>query len=111
MDSLLNSDFSSVVGFFQNLDSWGQSFSTMLTNAGISGTTAVLSLASKSNSNIEASLDAEITKENSTISADQTSLTAELNSANEIMDALPTQLQGVNELYSAISGYNQNTNG
>jgi hypothetical protein len=24
---------------------------------------------------------------------------------------LPTQLEGVNELYSAITGYNQNTNG
>ena len=45
------------------------------------------------------------------ISAQQTSLTAELNSANEIMQELPSQLQGVNELYSAITGYNQKTNG
>jgi hypothetical protein len=27
------------------------------------------------------------------------------------MQALPSQLQGVNELYSAITGYNQSTNG
>jgi hypothetical protein len=27
------------------------------------------------------------------------------------MQELPTQLQGVNELYSAISGYNQGSNG
>jgi flagellar hook-associated protein 2 len=45
------------------------------------------------------------------ISAQQTSLTAELNSANEIMQQMPSQLQGVNELYSAITGYDQNTNG
>jgi flagellar hook-associated protein 2 len=38
-------------------------------------------------------------------------LTAELNSANEIMQELPTQLEGINELYSAITGYGQSTNG
>jgi len=27
------------------------------------------------------------------------------------MQELPSQIQGVNELYSAITGYNQNTNG
>jgi len=27
------------------------------------------------------------------------------------MQELPTQLEGVNELYSAITGYNQNSNG
>jgi hypothetical protein len=27
------------------------------------------------------------------------------------MQQLPTQLEGVNELYSAITGYNQQTNG
>jgi hypothetical protein len=34
-----------------------------------------------------------------------------LNSANEIMQQLPSQIAGVNELYSAITGYNQSTNG
>ena len=47
----------------------------------------------------------------SLISAEQKSLTAELTSANEIMQQLPSELQGVNELYSAITGYNQQTNG
>jgi flagellar hook-associated protein 2 len=109
LDSVLNSDFSSVSGFFQNANSWGQSFNTMLTNAGTSSTTGILSLASSSNSNIESTLNADISKENSLISAQQTSLTAELNSANEIMQELPTQLEGVNELYSAITGYNQSS--
>jgi flagellar hook-associated protein 2 len=45
------------------------------------------------------------------ISAQQASLTTELNTANQIMQQLPSQLQGVNELYSAITGYNQNSNG
>jgi len=111
LDSVLNSDYSSVAGFFQNANGWGQTFSNMLTNAGTGSATGVLSLASSSNSNIESTLNADISRESSLISAQQTSLTAELNSANEIMQQLPTQLEGVNELYSAITGYDQNTNG
>jgi flagellar hook-associated protein 2 len=41
----------------------------------------------------------------------QTSLTTELNTANQIMEQLPSELQGVNELYSAVTGYNQQSNG
>jgi flagellar hook-associated protein 2 len=108
LDSTLNSDYSSVVGFFQNVDSWGRTFSNMLTNAGTTAGTGVLALASSSNSNIESMLNEDISKEESLISAQQISLTAELNSANEIMQELPSQLQGVNELYSAITGYDQN---
>lgn len=111
LDSLLNSDYSGVVGFFQNASGWGQTFSTMLTNSGTTEGTGILALASTSNSNIESTLNADISKESSLISAQQSSLTAELNSANEIMQQLPSQLQGVNELYSAITGYNQSTNG
>ena len=111
LDSTLNSDYTGVVGFFQNVNSWGQSFSTMLSNAGTSSVTGVLSLASSSNKSIESTLNADISKEESLISAQQKSLTAESNSANEIMQGLPTELAGVNELYSAITGYNQNGNG
>jgi flagellar hook-associated protein 2 len=109
LDSTLNTDYSSVVGFFQNADSWGMSFSNMLTDAGTSSTTGILALASSSNSSMESNLNAEITKENLLISEQQTSLTAELNSANEIMQELPSQLDSVNELYSAITGYNQSS--
>lgn len=108
LDAVLNSDYSSVVGFFQNSNSWGRSFSAMLTGAGASSSTGILKLSSTSNSNIESTLNAEITKENSLISAQQVSLTTELNSANEIMQQLPNQLLGINQLYSAITGYNQN---
>jgi len=111
LDSVLNADYSSVVGFFQNANGWGQTFSTMLTNAGKSSSTGILALASSSNSNIESTLNADISNENSLISAQQSSLTTELNNANEIMQELPTQLEGVNELYSAITGYNENSGG
>jgi flagellar hook-associated protein 2 len=111
LDSVLNTDYGGVVGFFQNASSWGQSFSNMLTNAGSSNSTGILALASSSDSSTESTLNAEISKENSLISVEQSSLTTELNSANEVMEELPTQLEGVNELYSAITGYDQNPGG
>jgi len=111
LDSVLNSDYGGVLGFFQNANSWGTSFASLLNNAGTGSSKGALSLASVSNSNIESTLNADISRENSIISAEQKSLTAELNSANQIMQQLPSQLQGVNELYSAITGYNQSTNG
>jgi flagellar hook-associated protein 2 len=79
----------------------------MLTNAGTSSKTGILALASTSNSSIESTLNANISREQSLISIQQTSLTAELNSANEILQEIPTELEGVNELYSAITGYNE----
>ncbi|MGA7343169.1 MAG: flagellar filament capping protein FliD [Terracidiphilus sp.] len=111
LDSLLNSNYSDVVGFFQNSNSWGQAFSNILTDSGSSSSTGILALAAVSNSSTESTLNAEISKEQSFISAQQSSLTAELNQANQILQQLPSQLQGVNELYSAITGYDQNLNG
>jgi flagellar hook-associated protein 2 len=109
LDSVLNSDYSSVVGFFQNTNGWGQTFSNMLENAGTGSSTGVLALAASANSSTESTLNAEISKENSYISVQQSSLTAELNQANQILQELPNELDGVNELYSAITGYNENT--
>jgi flagellar hook-associated protein 2 len=111
LDSVLNTDYNSVVGFFQNASSWGSTFASTLNNAGIGSSTGILSLAESSNSNIESTLNADITKENSLISAQQVSLTAELNTANQILQALPSQLNDANELYSAITGYDQNLDG
>ncbi len=111
LDSVLNSDYSSVVGFFQNANSWGMTFANAINNAGTSSNTGILALAVSANSTSESTLNAEISNENSIISAEQTSLTLELNSANEILQTLPEQLNDANELYSAITGYNQNPTG
>lgn len=111
LDSVLNTDYSSVVGFFQNANSWGSTFTKMLTSTGSSSATGILALASKSNSSVESLLNANIAREDSLISVEQKSITAELTSANEIMQQIPTELASVNELYSAITGYNQNSNG
>jgi flagellar hook-associated protein 2 len=111
LDTVLNTDFSGVAGFFQGVDGWGQTISTVLNNAGTSSSTGALALAQNANSTVESNLNANVSKEENLISAQQKSLTAELNSANEIMQQLPSQLSSVNELYSAITGYNQNSNG
>jgi flagellar hook-associated protein 2 len=111
LDSVLNADYQGVVGFFQNAGGWGQTFSSVLTNSGTTVGTGVLGLASSSNSSIESTLNADISKEQLLISAQQVSLTNELNQANQIMQQLPSELQGVNELYSAITGYNEGSNG
>lgn len=110
LDSVLNSDYSGIVALFQNANSWGANFSQMLTSSGTSSSTGILKLAINSNSSVESTLNADITREESLISSESKSLTTELNSANEILQAIPEQLSEVNELYSAITGYNQSSN-
>jgi flagellar capping protein FliD len=107
LDSLLNSDFNSVVGMFQSVNSWGSNFATMLNNAGTTSSMGILKLAQNSNSNIEKTLNDDITREEAVIADQQKRLTAQLNLANEILQALPSQLSGMDMLYSAITGYNQ----
>lgn len=108
LDSLLNSDFDGILGMFQGVNSWGTSFASMLNHAGTTSATGVLKLAQTSNSNVESNLNAEIAKEEALIAAQQKHLTAELNTANQILQQLPSQLDGIDQIYSAISGYNKN---
>ena len=106
--STLNSDFGGVAGFFQNASSWGQSVARTLEGAGNTAKSGLLSLQHTSNSTIESMLNANISREESLISAQQKSLTAVLNTANQMMQAIPMQLTEINMLYSAITGYKQN---
>jgi flagellar hook-associated protein 2 len=108
LDSILNQDFSGAVGFFQNTNSWGRTFAGMLDDAGSSSSSGSLSLAKKAISSSESTLNASISKEESLISAQEKSLTTQLNKANQILQQLPSQLDGINQIYSAISGYKTN---
>lgn len=101
----LNSDYSGVTAFFQDANSWGVDFSNTVDNLGTSSTTGTLSLALSADSSIESSLNQSISAEEQTISSEQVSLTLELTSANEILQAIPQNLDNINELYSAITGY------
>ena len=107
LDSVLNSDFSSVVGLFQSANSWGMTVKDILNHAGTSSSVGILSLAQKANSTMEKNLNDAIAKEERRIADRQKRLTDQLNKANEILQALPSQLDSMNMLYSAITGYNQ----
>jgi flagellar hook-associated protein 2 len=104
-NSALNSDYSGVVGFFQNSNSWGTGFATTLNNLGTSSVTGTLSLALKSNSANETALNANISDEDRRIATQKTQLTLQLTQANEILQSIPSSLNSVSELYSAITGY------
>jgi flagellar hook-associated protein 2 len=64
-----------------------------------------IGLALDEDSSQESTLNDNISKEEVLISTRKESLTAELESANEILQAIPTQLDEISEMYSAVTGY------
>ena len=107
LDNALNAHFSDIVGFFQNTDSFGQSFTKTLSNLGNSSVHGAISLAQQQNSTQETTLNDNISKQDASIANQKTTLTAELNAANQELQAIPLQLSEISQIYSAISGYNQ----
>ena len=111
LNSALNTNFADVTGFLQNTGSFGQTMATTLNNLGTQAPDGAVFLAQQQNSTQEAALNLDITNENSVLAAQKTTLTNELNTANQILQSIPSQLNQVNELYSAITGFNENPNG
>ena len=111
LDSILNSNYSDVVGFMQNSNSFGHALATTLGNLGSASPTGTITLALASDSSQETTLNDDVTAQNALIATQQANITAELNNANEVLQAIPEQLTEMNELYSAMTGYNQNPAG
>jgi flagellar hook-associated protein 2 len=111
LNSVLNSHYADVTGFFQNTGSWGQGLSNALDTLGSATPDGAISLELAQDSSVETSLNTDITNENALIATQTTNLTTELNTANQELQAIPEQLSEVNEIYSAVTGYNQNVNG
>ena len=114
LDSVLNSDYQDVVNFFQpsgSYTSFGGNFSSVLNNLGNSAPDGAVYLALQQNSTVESQLNTNVSNEETIITAQQTQLTTELNEANFVLTEIPQQLQQINEMYSAITGYNENQNG
>lgn len=114
LDSMLNTNYQDVVNFFQpsgTFTSFGGNFSTVLDQLGTTSTDGALNLALQENSTVEQQLNTNISNEETIIDAQKTQLTTELNEANFTLTEIPEQLQSINELYSAITGYNENQNG
>jgi flagellar hook-associated protein 2 len=111
LDSVLNSNYEDVVNFLQpsgTYTSFGGNLTNVLSNLGNSAPDGAVYLALQQDSQQESSLNTNITNENAQISAEQTNLTTELNEANYELEEIPTQLQEINEIYSSITGYNEN---
>ena len=111
LDSILNSNYSDVIGFMQNSNSFGQSLSATLANLGNSSPTGVITLALAADNTQETTLNDDVTAQNALITTQQATITTELNNANEVLQAIPEQLDEMNELDSAMTGYNQNPAG
>jgi flagellar hook-associated protein 2 len=109
LDAALNSNFSDVQGFFQNAGSFGQNLNIALNNLGSDFSSGVVALALSQNSAEEKSLNTNITNEDARIALQKTTLTAQLNTANQILQSIPAQLNEINEIYSATTGYNTKT--
>jgi len=114
LDSALNSNFQAVSDFFQpssTSTSFGGNLSNVLDNVGNNAPYGAVYLTLQQDAAQEASLNTSITNENTRISTEQAQLTTELNQANYELEQIPTEISQVNEIYSAITGYNENPNG
>jgi flagellar hook-associated protein 2 len=109
MQSMLDSNFNDVVGFLQNTGSFGMNLTSVLNGLSSTDTTGALYLAEQQNTNEEATLNTDVSNEEVLLATEKTSLTTELNTANEVLQSIPSQLSEVNEMYSAVTGYNTNT--
>jgi flagellar hook-associated protein 2 len=111
LNSVLNSSFSDVTGFLQNSGGFGQTLASSLNNLGTQAPNGAVYLAQQQNSAQEKALSTSISNEDTLLAAQKIQLTNELNTANQILQSIPSQLNQVNEIYSAITGYNQNRTG
>jgi flagellar hook-associated protein 2 len=111
LNTALNSSLADVTGFLQNSGSFGQMMSTTLNNLGTQAPNGAIYLAQQQNTAQESALNTDISNEETLLAAQSTQLTDELNTANQILQSIPSQLNQINEIYSAITGYNQNPNG
>lgn len=112
LSAALNNNFSQVVSLFQDSGSFGLTFTNTLNSLGNNGVKGgAIGLAIKEDSSQEATLNDNISKQEAVIATRKTSLTAELNAANQIMQSIPELIQQVNQMYSAITGYGTNRNG
>ena len=115
MDTLsnaLNSNFDQVVSFFQDSGSFGSTFTNTLDGLGNNSSSGgAISLALTEDSSQESTLNDDVSKQEALIATQKASLTTELNTANQVLQSIPEQIQQMNEMYSAITGYSSTQNG
>jgi flagellar hook-associated protein 2 len=110
LEASLNSNFAEVEGFLQNSGSFGQTMTKALNGLSSTLTSGAIYLVLQQNTAQEASLNENISNQETRIAADKTRLTAQLNTANQILQSLPDQLNQIDQMYNAVTGYTR-TNG
>jgi len=106
LSNALNNNFNQVVSFFQDTGKFGSTFRHTLDSLGTSSTIGgAIALALKEDQSQERTLNDNIEKHEALIATQKEHLTAELNLANQILQSIPAQIQQVDEMYSAITGY------
>ena len=108
LTSILNSSYSDVVDFFQKAGGFGATFADTLNHLGSVYSTGAISSALKENASEEKTLNNNVSRQEELIAEQKTRLTVQLNMANQILQSIPEQINQVNEMYSAITGYKQN---
>jgi flagellar hook-associated protein 2 len=112
LSNALNSNFDQVVQLFQGTGSFGSTFTNTLNSLGNSSTDGgAISLALSEDSSQESTLNDDISNQNALIATQKASLTTELNAANQVLQSIPEQIQEINEMYSAVTGYSSTQNG
>ena len=102
----LDSNYLDVAGFFQDSGSFGKGLLSALDRLGNQSPVGAIALALKAGSSQEAILNENITVQDALIADRKLSVTAQLTAANLILQAIPQRLDEVNQLYSALTGYN-----
>jgi flagellar hook-associated protein 2 len=109
LSTALASNFNGITNFFQNGGDFGQNFASVLNSLGSTGDGA-LALRSAQNAAEEKTLADNKTNLETRLATYQTNLTTQLNEANQVLQGIPSQLDEVNQIYAAITGYNKNSN-
>lgn len=108
LSTALRSNFTGIANYFQNVGDFGQNLTTILNGLGNSGQGA-LALRVAQNTAEEKTLADNKTNLEARLATYQTSLTSELNTANQILQSIPQQLNEMKQIYAAITGYGQSS--
>jgi flagellar hook-associated protein 2 len=106
LTSILNSNYAGVTAFFQNAGGFGATFGQTLNNLGNVYGTGAITLALKENKRQEDALIENVVKQEELIAVQKDRLTAQLNAANQTLQAIPLLVDQISMMYSAMTGYN-----
>jgi flagellar hook-associated protein 2 len=107
LSTALSTNFNTVLSLFQGAGGVGENLTTAVNSLGNNQPTGILQLAANENTSQETDLNSTLTRMNANITSQTATLTAQLNAANQTLQLIPVQIQEVNVLYDAVTGYGQ----